>query len=235
MPISYNRWLYVYSNPTNHTDPPGLCVDDDLNGECDHFLPYSDPPDIQSYNEKTHPSGVSWNPASDPLLLGAGGIPYGVNQAQFKIKSGWTGLSGPVSVAAIIRSKDTSVTAHEVVETAEKMFGDPNNLNASQLEQLTDGFIHENYYTNWSTSWGYISRWIEGEPYYWIDPAGEKRIVDQLTTWLSSSRLVIAGVMANGSTGRVSPNKGVGHWVVITGISTDWQQDPWNARNWIRI
>lgn len=38
-PMSYNRWLYVYANPVNQTDPSGMCLDEDLDGQCDYFGP----------------------------------------------------------------------------------------------------------------------------------------------------------------------------------------------------
>ncbi|MFC1878991.1 hypothetical protein ACFLZW_03675 [Chloroflexota bacterium] len=138
-------------------------------------------------------------------------------------------------MAAIIGAKDSSVTAQEVVGKAGEMFGDPNYLSASNLEQLTEAFIYENYNVHWPTNWGYIDDWVPGKPYHWIDPEGEQRIADQVTQWLSASRLVIAGVLASGSEGTVHPNSGVEHWVVITGISTKWRNDPWSEWNWVRI
>jgi hypothetical protein len=36
-PLSFNRWGYVEGNPVNHTDPSGMCEDNDGDGECDFF------------------------------------------------------------------------------------------------------------------------------------------------------------------------------------------------------
>jgi RHS repeat-associated protein len=230
--LSFNPWLYVFANPINHQDPSGICLDEDLDGKCD---PVPIPPDIQSYNEKVPPSGITWIPGSDPLSRGAGGIPYGVNQAQFTIKAGWTGLCGPVSVAAIIRSKDLSVTAQEVVEKAQEMFGDPNYLGPGNLKSLTNEYIHENYGKQWPVHWGYISKWVKGRPYFWTDE-GESRVMNQVTQWLTSSRLIIVGVKANGSGGKVLTEGGIEHWVVLTGISQNQQHTDWESEwNWARI
>jgi len=43
-PMSYNAWMYVYANPTNLTDPSGMCLDRNQDGMCDrdwecHLMP----------------------------------------------------------------------------------------------------------------------------------------------------------------------------------------------------
>jgi RHS repeat-associated protein len=229
--LSFNPWLYVFANPINHQDPSGICLDEDLDGKCDPAPIH--PPDIQSYNEKIPPIGITWIPSLDPLIIGAGGISYGVNQAQFEINASWTGLCGPIAVAAIIRSNDPSVTAQDVVKKAQEMFGDPNYLGPGNLKSLTNEFVYENYRKQWLVDWGYISKWVEGN--YWTRE-GEGRVMNQVTQWLTSSHLIIAGVKASGSGGKVLTEGGVEHWVVLTGISKNQQSASWDSEwNWARI
>jgi RHS repeat-associated protein len=215
MPMSYNAWLYGYANPIRFMDPSGLV------------------PTGQIFNEKVSPPGVTWIPSSDPLSSGAGGIPYGKDQAQFNIRPNWTGLCGPISVAAIIRSKDPTITAQEIVNEAEDMFGDPNNLGAGQIERLLEGFISATYKNNWNVEWGYITKWVIQPPYIW-QKGGEQRVASQMKEWMITSNLIIAGVMAGSNSGRILED-GIGHWIVITGMSMYWEDNPWNERNWVRI
>ncbi len=232
-PLSYNRWNYVESNPINIMDPTGQCYIDGQGLQCINNPRPIPPPNIKSYNEKIPPPGIKWIPSSNPLSSGAKGIPYGVNQAQFQVNPSWTGLCGPISVAAIIRSKDSTVTAQEVVAMAKDLIGDPNYLGADKLEELLEKFIYENYQKSWYVDWGYITKWVPQPPYIW-EKGGEQRVANQVKEWLIASELIIVGVMASGSSGTVHQD-GVEHWVVITGMSMDWQDNPWDERNWVRI
>jgi RHS repeat-associated protein len=229
-PLSLNGWIYVEADPINAIDPSGRCLDEDMDGKCDW-----PPPDIKSYNEKIPPAGIHWVPMTNPLSRGAGGIPYGENGAQLKINPGWTGLCGPISVAAIIRSEDPSVTAQEVVNKAYDMFGEANSLGAGNLANLTKDFVNENYRVRWYAEGGYITYWVIGEPNYWTKK-GESRVLNQVSQWLTTSHLIIAGVKANGSKGKILTGGGVEHWVVITGISRDQNSLEWESDwNWVRV
>jgi len=251
-PMSYNGWLYVYANPANLIDPGGqkpVCPPGEEE-KCDDWLPY--PPDIVNFNEKNHPAGLTFTPTSnypfyvdiyegyvkwDGKIEDKGRLVGDVNFAQSKIKPGWDELCGPVSTAAIIRLTHPNITANKVVAKAEEIGAGPNGTYLSDLYKL--GL---SYGSSWRVAYGLTTApgWVpenkeNGNDY---DPSYKRALAGQVRRWLSTGRIfLIAGTRANGSTGRLYDNIGrVGHWVVITGFSKQWEINPWDSpQNWVRI
>ncbi len=92
-PLSLNHWNYVNGNPANYADPSGVSPCDKLPlGERD--LCEMDAPDTTNYNQKIHPSSISWlsNPLANkitrdlaPIFDRIGNKVVNTNASQFKI------------------------------------------------------------------------------------------------------------------------------------------------------
>jgi hypothetical protein len=213
------------------------------------------PPNTNNYNEKQEPESVSWvsNPFGDnaslylaPIYDKNGQIKYRTNAAQFKIAGHEISCErvpdengqikcrpgsmynqnffGQVTISAIAYLFDRSVTARKIVEDMAEMGVDKSNPTGP-------GTLA--YFVN-----KYYSKYL----YAKTESSTNSELSDQLRNKIAAGYLIISGVnILNGGSivgGRVNPSGHIGHWVMITGISREWDDSgvlelsPWN---WVRI
>jgi RHS repeat-associated protein len=254
VPNSYNSWLYGNANPVNHVDPSGM---DD--GEYGGLNPPNYPEKGSTGWERNPPSGITFYPGVDPLgQFGALGIPRNHNKAQFlnlqrhHIADGqvcyYCNLCGQVSIAAILANRaGLNVTVQDVMAVYEANDGD--NLNTTGPANLTD-ILNKGYnryvtaddsdsndclvwYTlagiGASDTWRYLNQGYS-------DPKQRypEMIRDMMRAWFENQQWPIVGVRIN-SDGMVAPyyfgvGSHIGHWVVLTGVSKEFDND---AGNWM--
>ena len=231
-PVSYNMWLYTSANPINLIDPSG------------------------KYNEKIPPSGIVFVPRDalhsvdmyegyeyrqrwDGEWVGRIAdynrpIPSGRrNGAQLDIRPGWDGLCGPISVAYILQHTTSGMSANLVIAEMHKKWGKPPNMIGDQILR----FVNEDriYSLAWKVSGGLITKWVPSPHGHWKSLSERNQLAMKIKYWLRKGDFIIPGVLINKSTGKVLPY-GVVHWLVITGISENWDHSTFESRqNWVRV
>jgi hypothetical protein len=239
-------WQYAFENPVLYVDPsgnrpnppPGSLV----------------PPQTVGYNEKIPPQLISWLATDEgnaisqslaPIFDRDGNFVARVNAAQFRIGGHeiWcevdpnTGscvpgttinqnFCGQIVISAILHLVNIDITADWVVDRATYQIY-PEGMGFQDLAS----FINSN---------------AGGQFQAEVQRPGEDNIPQNLRDWILSDALVIplvnitSGSQWNEAGGHVGaytdPNQAIPHWVMITGISRQWnykdQESPWN---WVRI
>jgi hypothetical protein len=197
-------------------------------------------PSAYGYYEKAEPEGINWAPwlsISDPHILdfATGELVGATNAAQFRICNGCYGLCGQVAMAAILRTEFPRLTANDVVELYDDLLNDKdpdaNYTNAHNLVRLVNRSYFGSY---WSAEAEVLSA-------NRLERAGEIRDALQEGYYIISSVEIMLGSSYDAfedTSGRVGPTLGpepITHWVVITGISEQWDVDhPDSAFNWVQ-
>ncbi|MFZ6029539.1 MAG: hypothetical protein ACOYYS_17640 [Chloroflexota bacterium] len=75
-------------------------------------------------------------------------------------------------------------------------------------------------------------RWTAG---YGSTTTDEGDFNDDVSAWFAQSQYAISGVKISGSRGTVLRQGGTPHWIVITGISQQWEPSETSPWNWVRI
>jgi hypothetical protein len=202
---------FTGNNPT----PPKIIYDRDCRSEHE-YDPKKDGPNAQFIPSRCEPD---W-----PLD----------HDRQGKELSYHSGLCGELSITAILMGLIPGLTANDVVDNFMKHRPNvaPDYTGSDEL-----GKFINTYYSKYMYAWE--TRSVAG----W---GGYQEIVQSLPNWLNSG-YVIAGIRVNGNTGQLrngvvdarAPNRTFGtdgsakHWVVITGISNQWNSG--SGWQWIRI
>jgi RHS repeat-associated protein len=245
VPYSQHPWVYVLANPLRYTDPAGTCLDVDVDGICDFEVdrspveyyseveaPLSDPTGMYPTRR---PSNIHWNPSVSvvpPELRDATGevVRIGTFQAQFKITApegsidygeDITGACGILSSAAVVGRSANEVfeDAYDAVwywEDAEgtewPVYVTPNYTSHKELEAVIE------LYPGWHA---YTRRGI---------PLSQADVF--LRGVLIAGSYAIPGVAISGYSGKIGQGTAA-HWVVISGMSEEWDLGPeWQ---WVRI
>jgi hypothetical protein len=251
-PLSLNRWNYVEGNPVNRFDPSGMVPCSMLPPEDQVNCTYAPPPDIDihQYDETRIPDKITFSPKLP--LDHIKGWEAGKIGTQL-VDPNNTGLCGPASVAWIVSLFFPDVSIQDVTKNYTRLlssskiskcvvdvksdmcklpFEQSKDPNYNGVRQMA-GLVNVGYGHILSAKYGDVNR--EGM---------ESRIL--LYRSNIGSHYLIAGVMANGSNGMLrngAPNgkfsaNGVYHFVVITGISDQWEnypnteESPWK---WVRV
>ena len=242
-PQSLNFYVYVFDNPINSTDPSGYKPVDCLPGG------WGCPPKTENYNEAIPPTGIHWisNPYLD--LIDANLAPlFGPNHkleirtdaAQFKINEHPIGCQldsnnncipnttfnqnfcGQVVLSAILKLYDPQITTQWVVEHIPVS---PGGTGPEDYEGFVEKYYHDQLVTNL------------------INPNNLQELPNDIKTWINQNNLpmtflnIVNGGSGTKTGGRVGANPGhnIPHWVLITGISEEWEQSDFSPWNWIRI
>jgi RHS repeat-associated protein len=243
-PQSLNAWAYTNGNPTNYTDPSGqrpYCGDSpEERASC--AIGFLDPPSVTSYDQNTPPRHITWFPSESLPPAVIVGVDPGTYQAQYSIHKGWFGLCGEVALAAVLASTYPGLTANDVVQAfIDNVNPEPNTTDQVQLAKLVNN-VYGDY---WSTdaSKNYWTDYIPGNVAPWT-LHGHALLADSLKAWLGNSQYPLIGVMIDATSGTSSEGRvqltGAVHWVVLTGVSNEWDRSsdtasassPWN---WVRI
>jgi hypothetical protein len=260
MPMSYNMWNYTLSNPVNYTDPSGnvpchmLPPEDQVNCVATNDGGSDSPPEIADsasyHNPALNPPNISYigkNLASPAIIdsQSSAQAQFIANNSKYAKEHNWppypnspdrlhTGLCGLISVAALLNSVyPGGITANEVVDdflAYNKYYGERSSEPWPDYQSLNElhKFIKSVYFV-----------------YLFAGPAGRGGMDDRtgmpepVTTWLMQGGYAISGVQVGGSTGRVGTGN-AGHWLVITGISRQWNK-PWHDSTtispwkWVRV
>ncbi len=258
-PTSLHRWLYAEGRPITHVDPSGQAICAGLY-VATKYCPL--PPSVVNYDEAQPPRNVTWFPTHQStvatILDSTGRLvrPH-THASQYKIHSGWYGLCGQLTIAALLAH--VGITANDVVAAYMKRFPlveddptYPNYIGASEIADLINA-VYSEY-------WLAYEEFDEGEFHdtffarHWL-PNPEQQLAPQLKNWLATSHQIIAGVpiVSAGSNptditaGRVGRTDGstsdlcddangqICHWVTITGVSKEWNyRFEASAWNWVR-
>jgi len=245
-PLSLNRWLYVEGNPINRTDPTGKSFGDPISPMALLINRSKNP---ENFNPNDSPPLLSWNPSVGVSLTTD--IEQNVKEAQYTVKGFERGelgfsLCGIVALAMILETatgipdqlyyiwdKGLSQTTNTIgipslIEAATRTFPKSQEWQgrAYIYNQILfyDGATGKSHYEqyggpNWYGNWQALG------------------IYPKLKTMLQAGHYVIAGVTIVGSGwGQVVTTNGVGHWVVITGLSGEWNSMSEDSEwNWVRI
>jgi RHS repeat-associated protein len=227
-PASYNSWLYAYSNPVTLTDPSG------------HIPMPSD------YDETRRPTGVQFFPTNTiPLAqiyknwVNATSygeiVTPGTFGSQLLMNSRWPNLCGQVAIAALLRMTNSNITANEVSFASEAYV--PNIVKGTSSYDLAE-LVNNEYRKYWYANY-------QGNG-YWTDYTGHNRyqlLPYSIRNWLASAKYPLfvvriacgdGGIMRCGRIGKGA--KLIQHWVVVTGISANWDEEWWSSnKDWVRI
>jgi hypothetical protein len=202
--------------------------------------PAQNPPSAEyDYDEKYPPEGITWDPCLQiPLALivnSDGEFVSETNGAQYDVISGSHALCGQVALAAILRITYPWLTAEDVVR--------------DYLRDMTDIDPDPNYTWPWELSTfvnrAYGDAWTAG----WYDRADFQIPRDEIFclviellqngTYVLPLVQIISGSSRNrdgGRVGRTPTGHAIAHWVVITGMSAQWDySDADSPLNWIRV
>jgi RHS repeat-associated protein len=220
-PMEWNKYLYSWDNPINLSDPSG------------HYPVF--------------------NPVLDPLWRGAVGIGHGpkaqyINE-RYKLGDNWVqykewashhgteyvanyNLCGQVSIAAILASMDPLITVFDVLDAYEDKIAKLNN----QVTYLAAGVPEtgaENSLTTFiRTAYpNYLHIEGSGVNYFlkkgtlWQTSEGRKELIQTMQEHLSIGHVFIVGVLISSVSGKVDYQSSVKHWVVLTGITENFDFD----------
>lgn len=243
-PMTYNPWLYVLGNPTNLTDPSGKTTEEcfelppgDLRSRClreERLLRFY----LGRGSAIAAPPGTIWSPATAvhleaeipqytygaQLTLGA---PYGPNLCgQFALSmilETYTGLD----IYDLIDRETNAKLGECTSETGEEI---PCGWPSSTLT-YTLGRLLKLVAPDWRFQVHWTSAAVDEDNNYFALSA-----VQDLRAAMRSGHFVIALTSLETSTGELVPGGGVGHWVVVTGLSRDWDNSSEaSILNWVRV
>jgi len=255
-PMSYNYWNYTDGNPINRMDPFGSCW---VNGPSAEEIPGNTWPGPCSLvgrvkNPKNSdaayaPESITWNPSVQVNL--ASDIAQGVPESQYTVNGFEKGalgynLCGQISLTMILEtatgvpdllhyiwaeglhSTKGLTSIDDLIESAARVFpkqqewqGRTYVFNAILFYDGLTGISH------WEKTGG--SNWY-GEDWQGLD------VYPKVKSILAAGHYVIAGVTIGGSWGQVVSNGETGHWVVVTGLSRQWEAGSEDsAWNWVRV
>lgn len=241
----------------NYTDPTGyiLCGPDCIRQGAGQI----NAPEVLMYDEKQAPNGITFagSPLTPPTILydrncmSEREVQPGTDQSQFipsRCEPTWpldrdrrgnlltyhSGLCGELSIAALLMGLIPGLTANDVVD--DFMMHRPNVAPDYTGSDELRKFINTRYSK-------YMYAWSAQSVADW---GGYERLIKLLPGWLNSG-YVVAGIWVNGNSGQLrngivdarAPNRpfrteGIAkHWIVITGISNEWNIG--SAWQWVRI
>jgi RHS repeat-associated protein len=253
-PLSINKWGYVEGNPVLLSDPSGFCVDYNKDGICEHSYPYPENKEeilsnyVADYSPENHPPYISWRSNiyaeqisinKAPLIDTSGLLKTDFDQAQFRVfglpwkctydKDGKCdpaticnqNYCGQIVLSAAIYTFDNNITSHKVIEE----LAHP-GCSGTSVDELVK-YLNKQYQRNLvatSITGLYISAQLP-------DMLRNKLIGNEVIMPLVT---LIDGVHNTiGATGKQNP---VRHWVLITGISNQWNYEDENSIwNWVRV
>jgi len=244
-PMSYNQWLYAIGNPITRTDPRGeRPIEDPCTGlsaaECtlDTYIHDEYLPNIETARWDAPPL-VRW--------IGTNRVPFasdledwkGIPGAQFHVPghtqrwanaegqtvsrddpdrlSWWGNLCGQVSLAAIL-----GVPAREIVEAFQELHTQWKPWQTSHTDQLIK-LVNEKYSISWHAS---RLSWDGRNPRDLHQIVASNGYIVPLVTIINGNSVRQGGVLGNG---------GINHWVVLYGLSREWQSSMNSPLNWARI
>ncbi len=253
-PMSFNMWNYVDGNPINRLDPSGQC--DDLNEKCVYYHRLLSPPNTHGYNEKMRPQNITWKPARDPLVHGALGLTPG-NGAQYHVP-GWekkgkdnANLCGLVSLAAILYRY--GISAKDSVDLFSKTISpDPDYQSDTDLvDYVTDSYSDKLSIENLTSKGATINAFAD----ILRSSLSSSTVIMAGVEINSGGKIISSGTakarlaavieyMKNKDTKQgkkmkqpqaLCGNGVICHWVVVTGISQQWQDNNQSEWNWVRV
>ena len=239
--MSYNLWLYTYSNPVLWRDPSGIRIVT----PCEEFGPGSSECKEQILstwtNEKQSPPFITWSPSvgiRPAVILDAGRrVNPGVNGAQKYACDGCLRACGVVALAAIRQIDNPDLSANDLFDIAKNttnVLNPAGGLSAFELQSLArslSGWTATTYknFPDWSTRNGFaVFQDLSGD-------RGEELIRKEL----SLGHYPIPGVRISGTFreekgGRIGAGDAY-HWVDVSGLSADYQWNNGSVWQWIRI
>ena len=259
-PISFNRWNYVEGNPVNLTDPSGQNPCKNLpEPEKDLCELEIKPPKTSNYNPTSAPINISWYSNGIGRWINQNGAPIIdkkgnkvsntdtllVQAAQFSIRGlEWycgkrdengdciemhnQNYCGEVILSALMdkafRDKfGIKTTTTDMIIAIFRAKYELSNSQATDFNQLS-GYLNDtglwssrvdNISSRFSDSYSLLGSLVQI-----IRSPNQNQIIHLIGVGSRS------GVVGKGTTS---------HWVLITGISREWDNDPLSPWNWIRI
>jgi RHS repeat-associated protein len=252
-PITLAKWLYTNGNPIIFTDPNGNRPTDPECGYQGQDCP-SDSiiPDIENYDPAIEPRGISWNPnVTVPLSLS---IDINTKDSQLnpevsleEEKDMGGNLCGSISLTMIAQANcecgDTLFEIWSVGLNRNKEAVNVNSLLLAAIRTFSGNWIGKSYIGGYSRTM--MSSEYRDNPStiiwhdkseYWAGATGSNAY-SGLYEKLNMHHYLIALVQSKVTNGwnQVSPGGGVNHYVVITGLSSNWQSYEKSPLNWVRV
>lgn len=199
------------------------------------------PPNTEDYDVRIQPEHISFSEKQENLdepdiFKDGEKVEPGTEESQYI--NGHQGLCGQASVAAILNHViPGGISVNEVVENYMKTINsNPDYTDAEDLAR----FINERYHDYIQADGDNVTlnSWITS-----TENQNEKlneQLPGLVNSWLDQGDYVIAAVDINNTNGRLEDD-GSDHWVVITGLSEQWNT-PWPGEDqsespgkWVRV
>ena len=242
-PLSLVSWSYVEENPINRADPTGndpwWCDSEPTQAERDQCYSgwlsnwhKNNTPNINNYDPAVEPKNITWNPSMDVSLSPS--IYEGTHDSQYypkadnpdpnnlsKITRGYNSC-GQLVVSMIIANYCHCNTDYYYQDIWKKGFN--GNKQTTSAGDILAGALNS----------GLLPGWKGTSSYDWNMGPNSANV---LKTMLGKKHYAIALVQIKieGGYSRIIRDTGIGHWVLITGMSAQWEKNDNSSYNWIRI
>ena len=252
-PLSYNLWIFGYSNPETYTDPSGKSACDLLPydwQECQQKYHKEQGDDLKryvnNYDEKVKPPYINFiGKDISPMKIYTYVNGYRedhstVDGAQVIYLQGGgvaNGLCGQFALAAILGLDSDSIMAYFNMALPGRV-SNPNDTNLDELVKVIEMYIFSKDYLK-KLNLRYESDQGHSVIDYGVDGNHLATTIDyfkfgkKATEYLRNGYSIICGMTIDADSGRLmnisvgnrfsqGGRRFTGHWIDITGISSDW-------------